>query len=349
MYLTGGIGSTAEDGEVFGTPFDLPPDRAYAETCAAVALVFWSHRMLNRCLDNRYSDVMERALYNGVLPGMALDGKSFFYVNPLMADPRVSGKRADTLRVETLRQSWYGCACCPPNLARLIASISRYFYSSSETMACVHLYGASNVSLQTGGGITLRQDTNYPWNGDVRISIGRTVGNGSFTLALRIPGWCKEAAIDINGESISLTDVVEAGYAKIERNWRDGDVVRLSLAMPGRLTFGTPLVRDASGLVALERGPLVYCFEQTDNGPDLQAICIKSGALPDVQAFDPELTGGVISIRIQGLREVADDRSMYAGKAPSSRAVELLAIPYFSWANRGEGEMRVWLRREPAR
>jgi uncharacterized protein len=348
MYLTGGIGSTAEDGEAFGPPFDLPPDRAYTETCASVALVFWAHRMLHRRLDGRYSDVVERALYNGALPGMALDGKSFFYVNPLMVDPRVSGKRADTCRVQTLRQAWYGCACCPPNLARLVASISHYFYSSSETMACVHLYGASTARLQAGGGITLTQETDYPWSGDIRISIGRSAGSGPFTLAMRIPGWCKGAAIDINGEAVSVTDVVDAGYAKVERDWHDGDVVRLSLPMPGRLTFGTPSLRDASGLVAVERGPLVYCFEQIDNGSDLHALCIRPGALPEVKAFDPELNGGIIPIRVQGVRESVADRAMYAEQIPHSQPVWLAAIPYFAWANRGEGEMRVWLRREPA-
>ncbi|MBN1400482.1 MAG: glycoside hydrolase family 127 protein, partial [Anaerolineae bacterium] len=237
MYVTGGIGS-AHTGERFTYDYDLPNDLAYAETCAAIGLVFWAQRMLQLDGDSRYADVMERALYNGVLSGVSLDGERFFYANPLEVDPEVYAGRPDLYgrsSVTPERQEWFGCACCPPNIARLLASLGGYAYSVCEDDqpgVYVHLFmeGEATVNLD-GSDVRLRQQTRYPWEGTVLIEVSLERPT-AFSLWLRVPNWCRQATIRVNGEPIAVESSLESGYARVQRIWQAGDQVELALAMP---------------------------------------------------------------------------------------------------------------------
>ncbi len=338
MYVSGSIGSRYE-GEAFGRDYELPNERAYAETCAAIGNVMWSWRLLALAGDARYADVLETALYNGVLPGLSLDGESYFYQNPLADD--------GTHR----RQPWFGCACCPPNITRLLASLPGYFYSCSDAGLWVHLYaqGAAHIPLPDGRTVGLTQHTRYPWDGEVVIEIE---GKGTFSLWLRIPGWCEEGAtLEINGQP--FTGLLTPGsYAEVRRAWRPGDVVRLNLPMPVRRVACHPYVTENAGRVALTRGPLLYCVEQADNsGLDPRDIVLPADANFTAE-FRPDLLGGVVVLRGQA-KVVPPDNAwthhLYRTALPCSereqgQPVEATAIPYYAWANREPGPMQVWLR-----
>ena len=264
MYITGGIGSSAE-GEAFTFDYDLPSDRAYAETCASIGLVFWAHRMLRLNADRKYADVMERALYNGVLSGISLDGTKYFYTNPLEVWPKACQNRYDMRHILIERQPWFDCACCPPNIARLLASIPQYVYSCEKDVLYVHLFAAGEAVLELPSGqVTLIQETEYPWEGEVIIRI-HTQEPIQFTLAIRIPGWCRDPALQVNGDEVDLASLLDKGYAKIKRTWRDGEKIQLSLPMPVERIRTHPEVRATAGKVALMRGPIVYCLEEADN------------------------------------------------------------------------------------
>ena len=344
-YITGGIGSSAHDGEAFTLPYDLPPDRPYTETCAAVGLVFWGWRMLNYSLDSKYADVLERSLYNAALPGMSLDGKKFFYVNPLSVDPRLSGKRHDMSHIKSERQSWYGCACCPPNLSRLVASIGSYFYSYNSETVYVHLYGTSSTKLEIGSGVAITQESEYPWNGNIQLTVDPDKEQIKFRLALRIPGWSDSPSLLVNNQEVD-TDSRENGYVVIDRVWKKGDTVTLLLPMPPRLTYGNTALRDTAGLVAIERGPLVYCFEQADNGADLHNLSLSDKPKIIEHQYDPGLLNGIVELEVEGKRYSSKNNLLYGTQKPSSEKVILKAVPYFAWGNRGLGEMRVWLRQD---
>lgn len=344
MYITGGLGSSAQ-GEAFTFDYDLPPDRAYAETCASIGLVFWAHRMLRLEVDRTYADVMERALYNGVLSGMSLDGTAYFYVNPLEVVPEAVQKRHDLQHVVLSRQRWFSCACCPPNLARLLASLPSYLYSKDGETLYVHLFAESEVTAGLEKGrVVLLQKTGYPWEGDIHFEVFPETPQ-EFTLAVRIPGWCREAKVRVNGEEADVSPLVERGYAKIRRLWQKGDRVDLSLAMPVERVRAHPGVRDASGKVALQRGPVVFCLEEADNGPGLSQIVLPEEAKL-CATFRPELLGGVVVLSGEAEREVAASSHLYAFRRPERRRVPLTAIPYYAWGNRGVGEMTVWIREE---
>ncbi|MFZ4397910.1 MAG: glycoside hydrolase family 127 protein, partial [Kiritimatiellia bacterium] len=291
MYVTGGIGSSRLN-EGFTFDYDLPNETAYCETCAAVGLVFWAHRMLLLTGDGDYADVMERALYNNVLSGVSLDGRRFFYANPLAVYPAASKGAADNVAAE--RREWFGCACCPPNIARLIASVSQYFYSEGERAASIHLYAQGEAELHVAGQtVRLRTATQYPWDGAIRMNL--TMERvARFTLALRIPGWCAKFSLAVNGKAVRVKPL--KGYVRVARNWQDGDSVQLTLAMPVLQVEANPKVRMNCGRVALQRGPLVYCLEQADNGAELNDI-----TLPAAAKFKPEfvktLMGGVVVLR----------------------------------------------------
>jgi DUF1680 family protein len=337
MYVSGGVGSRYA-GEAFGQDFELPNERAYAETCAAIASVMWNWRMLALEGDARYTDVLETTLYNGFLAGLSLDGESYFYQNPLADD--------GTHR----RQPWFDCACCPPNVARLLASLPGYFYSLSDEGLWVHLYaeGMAHVSFPDGRTVGLAQRTRYPWDGEVSISVE---GEGSFSLLLRLPAWCEEeVALDVNGRP--FTGQLRPGsYVQLHRAWRTGDVVRLDLPMPVRRVRCHPHVAGNAGRVALMRGPILYCLEQADNpGLDLRDVLVPADARFST-TFRPDLLGGVVVLRSQAQvvppHEAWKDhlyRTTSAGPGePQRRSVELTAIPYYAWANREPGPMRVWL------
>jgi DUF1680 family protein len=286
MYITGGIGSSSY-GEAFTIPYDLPNDTSYTETCAAIGLVFWASRMLNLDPNGAYADVMETALYNGVLSGMALDGKSFFYVNPLEVWPAAAEHRYDQRHVKTTRQGWFRCACCPPNLARLLASLEQYIFSYHEDSIYLHLYMSSVLNIAgEADGISIEVATGYPWDGQVELTVD-VAQPREFTLALRIPGWCQTPSATVNGEQLELAAIMDRGYAKVNRLWQSGDKITLDFPMPVIRLAAHPQVRENAGRVALQRGPLVYCLEEADNGPVLTDIVLPLE--PEFQTtFDPE-------------------------------------------------------------
>ncbi len=343
MYITGGIGSS-KDGERFTTDYDLPNETAYAETCAAIGLVFWAHRMLHLEPDGRYADVMERALYNGVLSGVSLDGSKFFYVNPLTVHPK-GFRFMYAAYFEPVRQEWFGTSCCPTNLARLLASLERYVYSQGKNEIYVHLYvaGAAEFDL-AGSKVRLTQKTQYPWKEKVRLIV-RPEKPAEFTVALRIPGWCRAASLKVNGRAVRLARITKKGYAKIKRLWKSGDTVELTLPMPIEQIQANPNVRMNNGKVALQRGPVVYCLEEIDNGPNLSEISLPADATLRAR-YDKDLLGGVTVITAKARRR--DDSlwkdCLYQSASSKTKVVNIRAIPYYAWCNRKPGEMLVWIR-----
>jgi len=328
MYVTGGIGSTA-DIEGFTTDFDLPNETAYGETCAAIGLVFWAHRMVHAERDRRYADVLERALYNAVLAGVSLDGTRFFYDNPLASAGAVQ------------RREWFGVACCPPNLARLLASLGRYVYSAGPGEAVVHLFVAGGARFEVGGvPVELEQQTRYPWDGRVRLSV-RAERPVPLTLSVRVPGWSRRTRLTVAGEEHD--PLGEGGYVSVRRTWRDRDELVLDLDLSPRRTYAHPAVAADAGRVALERGPLVHCLEQVDNGDRLSALALPPGA-PLHTA--PTGLDGVLSLVADGVRDGEDDWQdvLYRDDPPLRQPARLVAVPYCAWANREPGEMLVWVR-----
>jgi DUF1680 family protein len=339
MYISGGVGSRY-DGEAFGEDYELPNHDAYAETCAAIASAMWNWRMLMLQGEARFADVMEMVLYNAVLAGLGLDGKSYFYRNPLADDGNYR------------RQDWYQCACCPPNIARMLASLPGYFYSIAKEGIWVHLYaeGAARIKLLDGRTIGLSQLTRYPWEGTIAIEVQ---GEGDFTLFLRIPSWTKdEISVSVNGGFHQGVDL-ESGYLKIVRSWKPGDVIRLELPMPVRLMESHPYVSENVGRVALMRGPLLYCLEGADHpGQDLDEI-----VLPPDENFNTSLQrnllGGVVTLQAQGMAQPLEEdweNQLYRHvKLPREvdcrKVIGIKAIPYYAWGNRDPGQMRVWIRR----
>jgi DUF1680 family protein len=346
MYITGSIGSS-EHGEAFSFDYDLPNDTVYGETCAAIGLVFFARRMLEIEADAQYSDVMERALYNGIISGMSLDGRSFFYVNPLEALPEASQKDYHKSHVKTRRQKWFDCACCPPNLARLLASLGSYaFTAGSDGALFMHLYPGGHFYHQVHDcKIDFFIDTNYPWDGDIRI----VVSPGApvvFTYALRIPGWCSQYQVSLNGGAVNQEP--QKGYVYLSREWRAGDTVSIHLDMPVVVNAAHPMVRENIGKAALSRGPLVYCLEEADNGKDLHLLFLEER--PDFQIrYEKDLLGGITVITSDALMLQKDwpDNLLYRPAAsPAYRKRSLTWIPYYAWANRSEGEMAVWIDQE---
>lgn len=344
MYVTGAIGAT-EHGEAFSFDYDLPNDTVYGETCAAIGLIFFARRMFEITKDSRYADVMERALYNGVISGMSLDGKSFFYVNPLEVEPEACLKDYNKRHVKPERQKWFGCACCPPNVARLLSSIGGYAFEESPDSLYMNLFvGGKLQTVKDGKENLIRVETDYPWDGQVKITV-ENQEDSSFTLALRIPGWCEKYSLRVNGEEQTCNR--ERGYALLDRTWKNGDQVLLSLDMPVQLMEAHPLVREDLGKVAVTRGPLVYCLEEIDNGKNLSSIYLKDD--PEFQIKEePKLLKGVITIQTEGKKVSGDGwdgETLYrAYRGKTYEPCSLRFIPYYAWTNRGVGEMTVWVK-----
>lgn len=342
LYVTGGVGAEWM-GEKFSEAYDLPNDRAYAESCAGIGLMFFARRMLDLELRGEYGDTMERALYNNVLAGMSHDGTKFFYVNPLEVTPELAKRRFDCRAVKTQRVGWFGCACCPPNIARLFASLARYAYSTQIGGLAIHLYSDSTIETKFNEVVTkLAVHTDYPWNGDIKISV-TPVTPVRFTLRLRIPQWCRSPRLSVGGVAIDLATITNEGYACIDREWRDGDEVVLMLPMAIERVRAHPRVTHNAGCVALQRGPLVYCVEEIDNGARLGALRLPKDAAV-LALFDARLLGGAIIIEASAERVLPANDQLYSTTEPLVEPTTLRAIPYALWANRGEGEMRVWLR-----
>lgn len=342
MYITGAIGSTGI-GEAFTYDYDLPNDTVYAETCAQIGLCFFAQRMLNAEIDGKYADAIERALYNSMLSGMSLDAQRFFYVNPLEVVPEACLKDDVRRHVKPVRQKWFGCACCPPNLARFLGSLPSYAVSTGGNTLYVHLYVGGEVKAQLDSAeVRVGIRTEYPWNGSVRLSMHT---RGQYAVALRIPGWCRGYTLRVNGERIDCTPV--KGYVALERAWQEGDSVELELEMPVTLMRANPAVREDNGKLCVVRGPLVYCLEEADNGSDLHLIRISPDTAFEVQSR-PEMLGGVNVITCKAYRQ---DAAYAKGQlyVPADRPIEttetqLTFIPYYAWANRKQGEMTVWVR-----
>lgn len=334
MYLTGGIGTGQYDDEGFGDPYLLPNESAYCESCAAIAHVLWQHRMCLLKGQARYADLMELALYNGVLAGISISGDRFFYENPLAS----GGGR---------RSSWIGLACCPSNLARIIPQIGGLAYACGQQLAYVNLYAAGEASIKMGNGTQakLTQQTDYPWNGRVRLTVTPEQPS-EFTLCLRIPGWAlghpvpsnlyrfgsqkvPPIALKINGREAGAP-VRDDGYVHLQRTWQAGDVVELELPMPVQPVYAHEKVLEDKGKVALMRGPIVYCLEAADHpGVDLSRL-----ALAPKPGFRAEHRAGLLG----GLTVLQG-----AGFAGGESQVPVMAIPYYAWANREKGAMRVWI------
>ncbi|MZQ85866.1 glycoside hydrolase family 127 protein [Paenibacillus sp. 5J-6] len=345
MYITGAIGSM-EYGEAFSLDYDLPNDTAYAETCASIGLIFFAQRMLQIEARSEYADVMEQALYNTVISGMSRDGKRFFYVNPLEVWPDAIGKNHTVNHVKAERQGWFGCACCPPNIARLLASLGHYVYNIQGRTIYANLYIGNQATVDMEGQqVKIEQESQFPWEGHVRFHID-VEQETEFTLALRIPKWCREAKLMVQNESVSLSDVCENGYAYIQRKWQPNDHVELDLSMPVHRMTGHPQVRETIGKVALQRGPLVYCMEEADNGPNLHQVLLQRQ--PDYQIqFEPEVLGGLKTITAPANRlETSEWGDQLYMASAESHLKEVVAkfIPYYAWANRGRGEMSVWVK-----
>jgi len=342
LYITGGIGASGS-GEAFGRPYELPNMTAYNETCASVGNDFWNHRMFLLSGDAKYVDVMERTLYNGLISGVSLDGQSFFYPNPLES------------RGQHARQAWFGVACCPGNITRFMASVPGYVYAQQGQTLYVNLFAAGNADVTLDGNIKLKlaQATRYPWDGNVKLTITPD-RPASFTVNVRIPGWARNepvpgdlyrfldaapaATVKVNGQPVTAAPV--KGYVPIARTWRAGDTIELNLPMPVRRVVAHDSVAADHNRLALQRGPLVYAAEWPDNPGGK----VRNLVLPDANAltaeFQPNLLGGVVAVKSNA---VALSQDALGRVVKTSQP--FVAIPYYSWANRGRGEMIVWLAR----
>ncbi|MGC8627531.1 MAG: glycoside hydrolase family 127 protein [Acidimicrobiales bacterium] len=335
-YLTGGVGSRHED-EAFGAGFELPAESAYCETCAAVGSIMWNWRMLLITGEARFAELLERTLYNGFLAGWGLDGRSFFYVNPLRSRGDVS------------RQPWYRCACCPPNVMRLVASLEHYVATRTADGLQLHQFMACSFRQDMAGGwLAGRVATEYPYEGTVRVLL-EEAPTADVEIALRVPSWARELEVSLNGTALAV-EPGKIGYITLRRGWRAGDELVMSFPLRTRVVRADPRIEDANGCVAFERGPLVYCFEQLGqeaSSLDGLAVPASPGAINEQLAHvGPEPT---VELAVTGRTwsSAARDRWPYSPTAskPDGRAqvLELHAVPYYTWANRGPSQMRVWV------
>ncbi len=341
MFITGGIGSTFH-GESFTLDYDLPNDTMYCETCAAIGLIFFARQMLRIEPKAEYAEVMERALYNCALAGMALDGKHFFYVNPLEVNPAKSLKDPGKSHVKPVRPSWLGCACCPPNLARMITSLDDYVYTISDDAILINQYidSASSLKLKNGT-VTIKQTTEYPWDEKDIIAI-KNETESVVRIGIRIPAWSSEASLKINGKISELSK--EDGYHYVEVVAGDSMDIELIFPMEVKRNYCNPLVSEDIGKAAISRGPFVYCLEGVDNGTSLNCLRLPEDASFEYQ-YKADLLNGVGIIKTTGKRlELSKSRDLYTNSRPAEQDASLTFIPYYAWANRGENEMEVWIR-----
>jgi DUF1680 family protein len=329
-YLTGGVGSRHYD-EAIGDPYELPPDRAYCETCASIASIMWNWRMLLVTGESRFADLLERTLYNGFLSGHALDGESFFYSNPLQSR---KGER---------RHRWNPVACCPPNIMRLLASLHHYLATTGDGGVQLHQYATSTIRVLVPGvgPVELAVETGYPWSGSVTVEVVAS-SDAEWTLSLRVPSWARGATVD--GRPAA------PGYEELTRRWRPGERVVLELDVSPRLTAANPRIDAVRGCVALERGPVVFCLEELDlpTGIELADVAVDPRAEP-VDSGQVGQLGGLPGVALQGVVRDVDGwrqteyRDIRELPSPATSPTSLLAVPYFAWANRDQGGMRVWI------
>lgn len=354
LFITGGIGSRY-DGESFGDPYELPPDQCYCETCAAIGNLMWSWRLLLVTGNGRYADLIERSLYNGILSSPALDGKHYFYVNPLMIQGgRYTRLSSNPPEGEVLigRPAWHYVACCPPNVMRLFASLAHYFATTDERGIQIHLYGPADIAceLSTGERVALQMETEYPWQGQIRLEVKET-SSAPWQLCLRRPEWSQSMSLSMNGQVV-LPLVEQKGYLIIDRKWHVGDVVVLNIDMPPVLIESNPRVDATRGCVAIQRGPIVYCLEDQDQEVPNRLLDtqIDTSAPLEIQ-WRGDLLEGVTTLQARGyIRDLSEWQGhLYKPLTEQAhlarRPVRLTAIPYYAWGNRGIRSMRVWIPR----
>jgi DUF1680 family protein len=341
-YITGGMGSRHAE-EAFGDGFELPPDRAYAESCAAFASILWSWRLLLATGEARFADLIERTLFNVFAASTAKDGCHFFYANPLQ-------RRHDHFESDDhgRRHEWFWCPCCPPNIVRMVSTLAHYVFSKADDGIFVHQFAAASLEAEIPAGrVRLHVDTDYPWEPEVGVTIDDAPA-AAWTLSLRLPAWCERAELTINGEAIA-PDPDARGYLGITRVWRAGDVVRFVMDMPARLTFPDDRIDATRGCVAIERGPLVYCLEQVDQaaGVDIADLAIAADVGPTLRSHEDPVLGHTMLIETEAValsRPPARGLPYHRAPGPvTHRSVRAIAVPYYQWDNRDGGPMRVWI------
>lgn len=358
MYITGACGAlydgTSPDGtdykpdniqkvhQSYGRPYQLPHSTAHNETCANIGNMLLNWRLFAATADAKYVDIVENCFYNSILSGISLDGKRYFYTNPM----RMSDELPYTLRWPKERTEYISCFCCPPNTLRTLCEVQDYAYSIGKDEIYVNLYGENtlNTKLESAGDITIEQKTDYPWDGKIDITVAKLKGKKDFTLKLRIPAWCEGATVSVNGEACNI-DTQSESYIAVSRKWKKGDVLTLNMPMKTKLIEANPLVEESRGQIAVQRGPVVYCLESNDiNGLDIDNIAIPLDA-----KFTP------VEINIDGSRIMALDTEAYNRTEASwknvlyrevsnkKNKVKIRLIPYYAWGNRGKSEMTVWI------
>lgn len=341
MYITGGVGSSGTL-ERFTTDYDLPNDTNYSESCASIALAMFCRRMARLTGHAKYMDTAEQALINTVLAGVAMDGKSFFYVNPLEVIPAACMPATDKNHVKPQRQKWFGCACCPPNIARALASLADYIFFGGDDTLWVNLFIGGDYQVSIGDApVDLQMRSGLPYDGDVSIRL-TAQQNISGSLKLRIPEYAEHPTITVNGQPVVICD--DRGYAVIPIQGAEADI-HFSFDVPPRLIYANPRVSSDVGKCAVKKGPLVYCLEQTDNGDNLAGLIIDPAA-PLQEQYEAELLGGTVSVTAQGWRLDAEQfgPGLYHTAPPQRKSVQMKFVPYCFWGNRGLGEMQVWAR-----
>ncbi|MDE6845031.1 MAG: glycoside hydrolase family 127 protein [Lachnospiraceae bacterium] len=339
MYVTGAIGS-AYEGEAFTKDYHLPNDTAYAETCAAIGLIFFSNKMLYLDRNSKYADAMERALYNCVLAGMQLDGTRFFYVNPLEALPGISGEAQTHKHALPVRPKWFACACCPPNVARLLSSLSEYAWHvlPGKLFSNLFIGGTLDLSDTFGGRITLQ--TAYPYDNKIEYYFQPEQETMNVPLAIRIPAWSEKTTICINGKQVKYE--MEDGYAVIIKDFKAEDVLTVELDMSIRKIYTSNKVSANTGKAAVERGPLIYCVEGADNEDDVLSLSLKKGGTVTVSEYLPDKLCGIQELYAEGYREIVSE-NLYSYEAPEEKECTVTLVPYYTWGNRGLNQMRVWI------
>jgi DUF1680 family protein len=344
LYVTGGVGQTGGN-EGFGTPYDLPNATAYCETCASIANVFWNHRLFLMRGDAKYIDVMERTMYNALLSGVSLSGDRFFYPNVLESNGQHQ------------RQAWFGCACCPSNVSRFLPSLPGYIYAQDAQSVYVNLFipSTANIKNVSGTDLTLHQESNFPWQGNVKITVNPTHSK-TFAMNIRVPGWARNEAVPtdlyrfadavdtpvilkVNGQIQSF--ILNKGYIKLEREWKKGDVLTLDIPMPVRQVLANEQIKQDAGRFALQKGPLVYAVEGKDQADDKVLHLVVDKNTRFTPQFEPNLLNGVETISFEAEGVKRDVATLQPQRISGKRAIK--AIPYYAWANRGAGQMLVWL------
>lgn len=346
MYITGAIGSMAH-GEAFSFDYDLPNDTVYGETCASIGLIFFAHRMLKIDKQGVYGDIIEKILYNIVIAAISQDGQRFFYVNPLEVWPDSCEKNQIKHHVKFRRQKWFACACCPPNVLRLITSLSKYIYMVEDTTIYVNQYIGGKLEADIGGkDVEINMESSLPYKGKVRLKVV-TERKSKFTIALRIPTWSKVTEVLVNGQPFEVQKNMKEGYIYIKTKWNSNESIEMNFDLSVHIVRSNPKLRENVGKVALQAGPIIYCLEEADNGADLYELLLKSN-LKYKAEYKKDFLGGVNIIKAEAIKYSSDwsEGSLYHfdTNIKSIKSKKIKFIPYYSWANRQPGEMMVWIR-----